>query len=375
MTATFPPYLGGAGTAASEAAAGLALRGHHVEVLTARAPGEAPPHPAVVRRMDPPFAIGNAPLLPSLAGVSGFDVVHLHHPFIFGTELLLTAVARTRTPLVVSYHNQLIGEGGRAPLFAAWEASWGRLVLRTARRVCVVSHAHAATVPGLRRVAARAPHKLVDVPNGVDLGTFRPGDDTAGVRAAHGIAPDAIVVAFVSALDRAHFLKRPDLAIDAVAAAGDPRLHLLVVGGGGWEEELRARAASAGLAGRSTFVGAQGHDRLPDLLRAADVLLVSSDRESFGIVLVEGMACGLPTVSTDPPGVRAVVEGGRTGLLAPIGDAAALGAALRDLADRGADARSEMGRAGRLRCEEHYGWPAVVDRLEAVYAAVAGSAT
>jgi glycosyltransferase involved in cell wall biosynthesis len=109
------------------------------------------------------------------------------------------------------------------------------------------------------------------------------------------------------------------------------------------------------------------------VLRASDALLVTSDRESFGIVLVEGMACGLPTVSTDPVGVRAVVRPEESGLLAPVGDARRLGAALRHMAELGPAGRAAMGMAGRRLCERHYGWPAVVDRVEAVYAEAVGS--
>jgi len=373
VVAAFPPYLGGAGTVAFEVAGELARRGHEVEVFTARAEGTPPPTAATVHRLDPLFAIGNAPWLPSLANIEGFDVLHLHYPFIFGTELLNIARLRQRVPLVVSYHNQLVGAGLRAPLFAAWERSWGALALRAAVRVGVVSHLHAQSVPNLRRLARHSPDKLVEIPNGVDLRVFAPGLGTAALREAAGIPDDAVVAVLVATLDRAHFLKRPDLAIDAVAAAGDERLHLLVVGGGDWLDQLRRRAASVGLADRVTFLGAVGHDRLPDVLRAADVLLVSSDRESFGIVLIEGMACGLPTVSTDSIGARAVVRPAETGLLAPIGDAVQLGVALKRMGDLGPAGRASMGLAGRTVCERHYGWPAVADQVEAVYAEAVGN--
>jgi glycosyltransferase involved in cell wall biosynthesis len=366
VTATFPPYLGGAGTVAFHHADGLARRGHDVEVFTASWPGEPPASAATVHRLEPLWRTGNAPILPALGRLRGFDVVHLHHPFIFGSELVLGGRLRERAPLIVSYHNQLIGEGRRRVLFAGWEATVGRLLLRAARRVLVVSDDHAATVPGLVRIARSAPGKLAELPNGVDLDAFRPEAGGSEIRARHGIPAEAVVVAFVSALDRAHYLKRPDLAIAALAAASDPRLHLLVVGGGEWLERCRADAAAAGLGNRATFVGARHHEELPRLLRASNLLLVTSDRESFGIVLIEGMACGLPTISTDPPGIRSVVEAGTTGLLAPVGDAAALGAALDRLAsDPGL--RRALGTAGRARCEARYGWPQVVDRLEAVY--------
>jgi hypothetical protein len=79
LTATFPPYPGGAGNTAFRFALEQAARGHHVEVFTATAPGEAPdPGAVVVHRIKPVFAIGNAPLIPALARIDGFDVVHLH---------------------------------------------------------------------------------------------------------------------------------------------------------------------------------------------------------------------------------------------------------------------------------------------------------
>jgi len=369
LTATFPPYLGGAGTTCLQLARGMAARGHEVEVFTAPAPGPpADPDGVRVHRLPPIYAIGNAPLIPALAGMRGFDVVHLHHPFIFGTELALIARVRERlrSALVVSYHNQLIGEGRRRTLFAAWEATVGRTLVASADAVCVLSEAHAATVPTLRRID---PARVAVLPNGVDTERFGPGPDEAGWRSRLGVPEHAVVAAFVGTLDRAHYPKRLDLALEAVAHAGDERLHVVVAGGGEWLERYRAQAARLGLEGRVHFAGPVDHDRLPELLRAADLLLLSSDLESFGIVLLEAMASGLPTVSTDPPGVLAVVRAGETGVLAPRGNAAALGAALGRLARAEPAERRRMGAAGRLMCERHYAWGRLMEPLEATYAA------
>ncbi len=99
LTATFPPYRGGAGNTAFRFAREQADRGHEVEVFTAPAPGEPPdPGGAIVHRIEPVLAIGNAPLIPSLARVEGFDVVHLHYPFIFGAELTLLGAAARAPP-------------------------------------------------------------------------------------------------------------------------------------------------------------------------------------------------------------------------------------------------------------------------------------
>jgi glycosyltransferase involved in cell wall biosynthesis len=369
VTATFPPYLAGAGNVAAELADRQARRGHRVQVFTALAPGPALPSAATVHRLRPVFAIGNAPFLPALASLRDVDVIHLQHPFIFGTELLQLARLRGPRPrIVVQYANRLIGEGLRRPLFWAWERTWGRLLLRTADRIGVVSLAHGDSVPDIARIRRRATEKVVETPNGVDLRRFVPGTDDGELRERHGIPADAIVVAYVTALDRAHWLKRPDLAIEAVARAGDERLHLLMVGGGEWVERLRNHARAAGIAERTTFIGPLGHATLPAALRASDFLLNTSDLESFGMVLVEALACGRPVVSTATVGARSIVEDGRTGILAPIGDVEALADGLRAMASLPPSDRARMGTLGRRVVEQRYDWERIVDRLDEIYA-------
>jgi glycosyltransferase involved in cell wall biosynthesis len=369
FTATFPPYLGGAGTTAFNLAAGLSERGHDVEVFTSRAPGDAPRcGAATVHRLDPVVAVGNAPVLRGLVAARDFDVLHVHHPFIFGTEAVLAGRLRSRgAKLVVSYHNLLIGEGLRHALFTGWENTVGRALVSAADRVCAVSLAHARTVPYLRSLERRHPERLVEVPNGVDLERFSPDGPADDVRAEHGVPATAPLAVWVGALDRAHFFKRLDLMLEALARPGCEDVHLLVAGGGELLPEFRAAAGPAGLGPRVHLVGAVDHERLPRLLRAADLLALSSDLESFGIVLIEAMACGLPVIATDLPGVRAVVEDGRTGLIVPRGDAGAIAGAIGRLVRAEPAAREAMGAAGRAACEERWGWPSVVGRVEQVY--------
>ena len=178
LTATFPPYPGGAGNTAARFAAEQAARGHEVEVFTAPAPGEIPdPGGAAVHRIEPVFAIGNAPLIPSLRAVEGFDVVHLHYPFIFGSELtLLGRLSRRRRSqaLLVHYKNRLVGGGVRGAMFEAYEHSVAPALIGAADRVCVLSADHANSVSYLRRTGERDPAKLVEMPNGVDSELFSP---------------------------------------------------------------------------------------------------------------------------------------------------------------------------------------------------------
>lgn len=371
LTATFPPYPGGAGNTAQRFAVGQAERGHHVEVFTAPAPGAVPETPGVeVHRREPVFAIGNAPFIPSLARLDGFDVVHLHYPFIFGADLTLLGRLRRRRrsqALLVHYKNRLVGDAGRGLLFEAYEHTVAPTLIRAADRVCVLSPDHAESVSYLRRTGERDPAKLIEMPNGVDAQRFSPGSDASGIRKRLGIADDALVAAFVATLDRAHHFKRLDVAIDAVAQLGDATAHLVVAGGGELVDDFRKRAGERGVGERVHFLGAVPHAELPDVLRASDLFLLTTEPpESFGIVLIEAMASGLPVIATDYPGVRAVVAEG-TGLLAPQGDVAAVAARLRELADIGADGRRAMGARGRARAEAEWNWPRLLDRMDGAY--------
>jgi glycosyltransferase involved in cell wall biosynthesis len=374
LTATFPPYPGGAGNTAYRFACGQAARGHHVEVFTAPAAGDAPdPGRALVHRIDPVLAIGNAPLIPSLARIAEFDVVHLHYPFIFGAELTLLGRLtrrRRRQSLLVHYKNRLVGAGPRAPLFAAYERTIAPLLVRAADRVCVLSADHAASVPYLRRAGERSPGKLIEMPNGVDTDEFSPGPDANGLREHLGVPAGALLAAFVATLDRAHHFKRLDLAIDALARldGGAAGPHLVVAGGGELLDGFRARAAAAGVGDRVHFLGPLPHAELPAVLRAADAFVLTTEPpESFGIVLIEAMSCGLPTIATDYPGVRAVVDDGETGLVVPGHDPAAIGAAIASLAADPA-ARRRMGSAGRAKAEREWAWPRLLDRMDDAYA-------
>jgi glycosyltransferase involved in cell wall biosynthesis len=374
LTATFPPYPGGAGNTCYRFATAQAERGHRVEVFTAPAEGEPPdPGGALVHRIDPVLAIGNAPLIPGLARLEGFDLLHLHYPFIFGSELTLLgrlSRRRRRQALLVHYKNRLVGKGARRAAFAAYEHTVAPLLIDAADRVCTLSAEHADSVPYLRRAGARRPEKLIRMPNGVDTELFAPGPDQLGLRASLGIGEQATVIAFVATLDRAHHFKRLDVALAALAGLEDESIHLVVAGGGELLDDFRVQAASAGIEERVHFLGPMPHAKLPGVLRAADLFLLTTEPpESFGIVLIEAMACGLPTIATEYPGVRAVVDDGETGLLTRGGDAAAVADAVRRLVDAGRAGRARLGAAGRDKALRLWSWPRLVDRMDDAYAA------
>jgi D-inositol-3-phosphate glycosyltransferase len=219
------------------------------------------------------------------------------------------------------------------------------------------------------------PRRTVTIPSGVDLARFAPGDRTASRRAL-GIAPDAVVLAFVG---RIQPLKAPDVLLRAAAEllARDPglrcRLVVLVAGGpsgSGLAEPtaLQELASSLGIADVVRFLPPQGGDGLVHVYRAADVVAVPSHNESFGLVALEAQACGTPVVAARVGGLPVAVADGRSGLLVPGHGAAEWADALRAVALT-PGRRDELGRGAVLHAGR-FSWDRTADALLDTYARV-----
>ena len=369
VTATFPPYYSGTGMVCYHNALELARRGHDVTVFTAAHPPghhEYPPEIRVVR-LPPLFRIGNAPLLPGLLGLRGFDLIHLHLPFIFGAELVWAASKLHGVPYVVTYHNDIIGDGVRRYLFDVYLTISSPLVLGGARKLMAVTldHAMASRQAVLFR---QRESDVIEVPNGVDTEHFRPGVNGEPLRRRCSISNDELVVLFVGALDRAHHYRRVDVLMQAIQTIDDAHMHLVIAGDGDWKTKYQELAKTFGMDQRTHFLGWVAHHDLPAVYAASDVVVLPSQlQESFGMVLIEAMACGKPVIASDLPGVRTVVRNGETGWLCQPGNSDDLVDKIRcALGD--SERQHTMGARGRAHVEAHYAWPKVIDRLEAVYA-------
>jgi len=216
-----------------------------------------------------------------------------------------------------------------------------------------------------------APDRIEIVTPGVEHAFFSPGP-RRGARAALKLDGAGPVLLFVGRIQR---LKGADVAVRALAALGDRRARLLVVGGpsgpdGECElERLHALVADLGLVDRVRFVPPQPHHLLSTYYRAADVCLVPSRSESFGLVALEAAACGTPVVAAAVGGLRTLVDHGHTGFLVEGPDPDGFAAYVREVIDnpRLAD---ELGvnaaaRAGRYR------WSITAARLRRLYADLA----
>jgi D-inositol-3-phosphate glycosyltransferase len=222
------------------------------------------------------------------------------------------------------------------------------------------------------------PGRVAVVPPGVDLQLFSPGDQAAA-RQRLGVPPDALLSLFVGRLQP---LKAPDLALRAVAELlrNRPdladRLHVAVLGAPSGSAVHRVTgladlAATLGLAGRVSFVPPVPRAELADWFRAADLTLVPSHSESFGLVALESQACGTPVVAADVGGLPTVVADGRGGVLLDGHGPEEWAKVVGDLL---AEPRRRAGMAVAARRQaEKFSWQRTADGLLRVYSDAAAA--
>jgi len=219
-----------------------------------------------------------------------------------------------------------------------------------------------------RRLYGDPAGRIEVVAPGVEHAFFAPGD-RRGARQALELPVDTPVLLFVG---RIQPLKGPDVAVQTLAALGRPDAMLLIVGGASGIEgdaevdRLHDLIDELGVADQVRFVPAQPHHILSTYYRAADVVLVPSRSESFGLVALEASACGVPVVASGVGGLLTLVDHGSSGFLVPDRDPEIFARHVRDLLDD-PDAAAAMGRRGAVRAGR-YTWSLAAARLRRAYA-------
>lgn len=239
---------------------------------------------------------------------------------------------------------------------------------------CVIASTEYEAVELIEQYGAD-PSRVCVNPPGVNLEQFRPGDRMEARRQIGvGQAPTILFVGRIQAL------KGLDVAVEALCTVRDrlPRVRMMVVGGpsgpSGEEEHrsIREMVDRLGLRDAVTWWGVQPHSRLPIFYRAADVLVVPSRSESFGLVAAEAQAAGLPVVAANVGGLRYVVRDGTSGLLVDGWDPADYGKSLLRALESPTE-RLHLAR-GALEAGRRFGWDRATDRLLELYRGVTDGA-
>jgi D-inositol-3-phosphate glycosyltransferase len=209
-----------------------------------------------------------------------------------------------------------------------------------------------------------APSQLTTIPCGVDVDRFRPMDSQE-CRRKLGLDPDLPVLLFIGRIEP---LKGIDVLIRASAQL-DGRFQLLVVGGdekdalrkGG----LESLARDMGVHGRVIFADAVPHQELVRYYNAASICVMPSYYESFGLVALEAMACGVPVIASRVGGLKETVRDGQTGYLVPWRCPEPFAERL-DLLLTNEPLRRSLGEEAR-EVAQRYRWPVIAAQVEDVY--------
>ena len=394
VTSSYPRFPGDSvGTFMEPIAHSVAARGHEVHVVAPWHPlvsrGEREggvrfhfykyaPHPALnvfgyaeAMRADVSLrgaAFAAAPLAMAagwraarkVADRHDATIVHGHWVVPGGAIALAAAGSR---PLVISLHG--------SDVYVAEKLAPARFVARQVfRRARVVTACSSDLAERAVRLGADAARVEV-VPYGVDVERFRPDPSSrTKLRSQLQLTDRAVLVVAAGRLVRK---KGFEYLIDAIGQL--PALSPLVLalaGEGDLRAELESRIAAVGSGSRVRLLGNQTQDEVAGWLAAADIIAVPSVRDDSGNVdglpnvVLEALASGTPLVTTMAGGIGAVVESGKTALVVPERDPAALAQAIGALA-ADPEQRSRIGRAARDLAARRFGWAETARRLEAAY--------
>jgi glycosyltransferase involved in cell wall biosynthesis len=370
---------------------GLAARGHEIDVVLPHHPEFRQPSGDGVRffpyRYSPsprfsPWGFGStfnprstirwevAPLLPVVAvalsrcirrrlSVDQYDVLHAH--WVVPNAWLSSSLARRHdVPLVVTLHGTDVAMAERY-----------RMLGRLAGRTLEIADAVTATSDDLRRrsiaLGARE-SRATTIYMGVDTERFSPRPPDSALRRLLGADDGTLLVVSVGRLAS---VKGFEYLIDAASELYGAAVA--IVGDGELRSELERRVSQSPAS--VALAGSMPHDRIGDVMSAADVVVVPSVIDRAGRVdattstLLEAMACGRPVVASSVGGIPEIVTHGYNGLLVPPKDSQALAAAIKRL-QNDATLRRDLALRGREFAVDRLGWEATASAFEATYARV-----
>ena len=366
------PTVGGSGAVAAELGKQLARRGHSVHFVSYRLPFRLGGFQENVRFHEvdvttyslfeyPPHDLALAAKMAEVSRNENLDLLHVHYAIPHAIAgFLAQAMLGPRAPkLVTTLHGTditLVGQDGsfmEITRFGIERSDGVTAVSEFLRKMTIEEF-------GVTR-------DIEVITNFVDLARHCAGG-AAPDRSAFANPGDKIL------LHMSNFrpVKRvPDIVRVLERVQREVPAVLLMVGDGPERAAAQALARRLGVADRVRFLGRQ--DQIEEITATADLYLLPSELESFGLSALEAMACGVPVIGSDAGGLPEVVKHGETGYLLPVGDVEGMAARAVEIL-RDDKLRREMGAASRRRAEALFGAERVVPQYERYYERVLGRA-
>ncbi len=364
------PSHGGSGVVATELGKELAERGHVVHFMSYQLPFRLDRFQPNVfyHEVDmlayplfkyPPYTLALINRLAEVAAGEELDIIHAHYaiPHSFCAHMAREILGDRRLKVVTTLHGTDITLVGSDPSFK-------RITRYSIEKSDGVTAVSCSLSEETRRVFAvdRPVRTIYNFVNTTRF--FRQAD----AREVVGCPPgDCRVLVHISNFRP---VKRvPDVVEIFARVRREITAKLLLVGDGVQRREAAETAGKLGVRDDVIFLGTQ--DNVLPILSAADLFLLPSEKESFGLGALEAMACGVPVISSDAGGLPEVISHGETGFLAPVGDVKTMARyAVKLLGDEAA--LRKMGEAARLRAREHFDSSLIVPQYESFYREILG---
>lgn len=388
----FYPFIGGVENYVYYLSKELVDLGHEVEVICANQPSSKDTevvHGVQVKRLPYFGRIANTNITPGLPfALSGedYDIIHTHIPTPWSADWSALSSKIKNKPLVITYHNDIIGQGTAGYLARFYNSTALQLVLKRAERIIITQPDYLKSSPYLMDYQ----NKIEVIPNGVDVDKFHPkivagdskdagnGDNNNDQNhddyedyEDYGDAEAGNSIFFLSVLDEFHRYKGLDYLLKAfkIVKKEINDAKLTVGGRGSLLNYYKEMAASMGLTEDVEFAGYIQDDRLAEYYSKANVFVlpsVSSLQEGFGIVALEALACQTPVITTNIVGVAQDLEAVAAGRVVPPKNHLKLAEALIEIL-KDKEGQKVMGEKGRKLIEEKYTWKRVASSMEKLY--------
>jgi glycosyltransferase involved in cell wall biosynthesis len=356
IVCAFPPYAGGIGNSAFQLYELLSEK-HEITNFT---PDNLKP---LLRR-------GHGAFLPQLLWkLRNFDVIYLHYPFFGTAEVIWFFKLFFKKPkLIIHYHMDVKNLSLTAKILSIPSTIIRNSLLKKAETIVTASLDYIKHSQ-IKQFYNSHPDKFKEIPFGIDLENFKPKDlnqpsETKIVAKTKSlirrinelfIKRNCLNLIFVGGLDRAHYFKGISILLNSLPSLESRRWHLTIVGDGDLRQEYENLATKLNLGARVNFTGKLNDSELVRSLQNSDLLILPSinSNEAFGLVLIEALACGVPVIASDLPGVRSVFENRREGLLVEPGSVEDLNRKLEFIL-KNEGLRLDMAKAARRLAERKY---------------------
>ena len=358
----FYPFTGGVENYVYYMSKELVKLGHDIMVICANEPPSKKEEildGIKIKRLSYLTKIANTnitPGFPFAMAKEDYDIIHTHIPTPWCADWSNILSKFKKKPLVVTYHNDIIGTGIANHIANFYNSTALKSLLSNADKIII-------TQPNYIKYSLYLDNyedKIEVIPNGVDVEKFKPIN----------IKREKNSLFFLSLLDEFHLYKGLDYLLKAIKIVKNsiPNVKLIVGGKGLLLEKYRIVVDAAGLSDNIEFHGFISNEKIVEYYNRSSIFVlpsISSKQEGFGIVVLEAMACETPVISTDIVGVAYDVKKSNSGIIVPPKDAEKLAEAIiKILNDENLE---KMGINGRKLVTDKYTWSSIALTTEKLY--------